>query len=428
MSTMVYDRAPIGSGVQYVEAYEEPRDVPLWEQAGISIWLLFTYVELPGASPVRYLLLFGILAYAAMNYRAVTALVLKAWPIFLLPIFGIFSFVWADYPQAAFRGGLLYLITVFVPAVFAARVSLRVLLRCYFFAAAATVLWALQWWGEFNIGGPYASKNYLALHMTFAAFFFVTRAFDQQEHPPIRALALLFLPLSLLMIYEANSATATVMSLGGVLGLIMVRLFWLNLASMQYMKSIVLLLSLSLVIVGSLIFLSYPGATPIDDFLAMVGKDSTLTGRTTMWSIAEVFAEDRPMFGVGLGSFWQDAVGAAQTINENDHKPAGTHLTFHSSYWEVRVHLGLIGLGLYLIMLGWVGFQVVRQWLGPASVETSAILVITVITLAWSFTESWLWLPLNGATMLFFIGALAAVSSQKRQYLGRAKVQTAEAA
>ena len=424
MSTMVYQAPRASNKVQLVDAYEEPREVPLWEQAGISLWLLVTYIELPGAGPMRYLLLAGILAYAAAHYQDVVKLAFKAWPILLLPIFGMFSFLWADYPSAAMRGGLLLFLTVLIPIIFVAHVNLRILLRCYFFAATFTVLWSLQWWGAFASGGPYGSKNYFAIHMAFAAFFFIVRAFDRKEHTPIRLLALALLPLSLFMVYQANSATSTIMSFGGVLGLILVRLVWLNLATIQHMKSILILLLISFLAFCSLIVLSLPSDKLVADFLAMFGKDATLTGRTTMWAVGETVAEERPIFGVGIASFWQDAVGAAQTINENDHKPIGTVLTFHNSYLETQVHLGYIGLSFFIASVGWVIFQVVRQWLGPASVETSAILVITVITLATSFTESWLRTPLNGTTMLFYMGALAAISSQKRRYLGRVEART----
>lgn len=402
-----------------LNAYKNARTVPLWEQAAVSLWFLITYINLPGVTPVRYLMVAAFIAYFGMYYRTMIPMVLKCWPLFLLPIFGAFSFLWSDYSSPAVRAGLLYLMTPFIITVIAARMELRIILRCFFFAGAIATLYTLQFWGTYPGGGPYASKNYLALHMTFALFFALIMALSTKESGWLRAMAAPFVPVCLVIVVLSNSATATILATVGTFGLIVVRYFWLSITRMRHLRSVVMLSGFCLAMLGVAIVVSLPSNTFVNDFLAMMGKDSTLTGRTAIWDAGRMVAEENPVIGVGLEGFWQYDVGTAQTINENDHKPFGTKLSFHNAYLEVRVHLGMVGYGLFLLIIGWCLTRTSYVWLRDPSMEHSAMLVITAIIFVSTFTESWLWLPLNSLTSLFYLGAISSLGTGHRQYLGK---------
>ncbi len=417
----------IPDGTILVDAYREPRRVPLFEQAILIVWFVVTYITVPMQTPLRYAMLALILCAGLFHYRIVGPVLLKAWPLLLLPIYGAFSFMWSDYPSAAMRSGLLYLLTPVIAIIIIARVDLRTILRCLFFASAFAVIWSLQWQYAFAWGGPYGSKNYLAHHMNFAMFFAILRLFDKDEWVPIRIVAMPIIALACWIMLQAHSATALIFAIVGVSGLLMVRFFWLYVGRLKHLRSIILMMVALLSLTTIMVILSLPTNTIIADFLGMLGKDATLTGRADIWRVGELVVQEDPIFGKGLEGFWQYDVGTAQTINENDHKPVGTKLTFHNAYMEVQVHLGIVGWVMFVGLVGWCVWMVVIDWLRRPSLETSAMLVIAAIIYTSTFTESSLWTPFNAFTNLFYFAALAPLSAERRRYLGkiRARVHSA---
>ncbi len=421
--------APMASeGAILLNAYQEPRHVPLYEQGVLTLWFIVTYITIPFATPIRYLLVGVFVIYAFMQYRAVWPLLLRSWPLMLLPILGAFSFLWSDYSSMAMRQGVLYLLTPLLAIVMAARFELRILLRCFFFASAFAALWSLQFAEWYTGGGPYASKNYLGLHMTFALFFAIIRAFDQKELMWLRLSAIPIIALTFWIMLQANSATSLVFSVIGSLGLLLVRFVWMNIGRMRHLRTVIMLSSATAALAVVMVILSMQSNTLVADFLDMLGKDATLTGRADIWRAGELVASERPILGVGLEGFWQYDVGAAQTINENDHKPFGTKLTFHNAYLEVRVHLGYVGYALFLLLVAWCLFQIVGEWLRRPTLECSAMLVIGMIIFVSTFTESWLWLPLNAITNLFYFGAITPLSKERRQFVGQIPARLSNAA
>ncbi|MEN9873417.1 MAG: hypothetical protein RL186_314 [Pseudomonadota bacterium] len=101
-------------------------------------------------------------------------------------------------------------------------------------------------------------------------------------------------------------------------------------------------------------FISVKYIAPI--FLDLVNKSPTLTGRTLIWANLDGYFSARPWTGYGFQAFWEDKSVAApvQTLL---HRLGGWEApNAHSTPFELRLQLGLIGLGLgFLIIL--------RTWL-----------------------------------------------------------------
>lgn len=402
-----------------VNIVREARVVPLWEQAAVTVWLTVTFVEIPYASQLRYLMVAAFLAYFAAHYRAIVGLMLRCWPIFLLPIYGAFSFIWAAYSGQAMRAGILYLLTPFMVVVMASRLELRTILRCFFFAGVIAVIYLIPYRSEFVNGSWYGSKNYFALHMVFAMFFSLITLLDSREKQWIRLLAVPFIPTCFVFVLMANSTTSAVFAVVGTLGLLAVRFFWLTISRMKHLRTLTLLSGLAAGMLAVALILSMPSNSIVNDFLEMVGKDSTLTGRTGIWTNGRLAAEENPIFGVGMESFWQRDVGSAQTILENDHKPFGIRFSFHNSYLEVRVHLGYVGYALFWLLISWCLYHIVMAWLRDPSLHHSAMLVIGAIIFTSTFTESWMWNPFNALTNLFYLGAITTLGTAHRKVVGR---------
>src|SRR5690606_8326304 len=146
---------------------------------------------------IRYLMVAYFIGIAGMYYRAVLPVVLKAWPLFLLPILGLLSFMWSDYPSEAIRSGVLMLLTPLTIVGIGARLNTRQVLRCLMFAGIMTAIYAVPSISTFAIGGPYGSgaKNLLAIQMLFAMLLSLATALNQKEFLWIRLVAAPFVPI-----------------------------------------------------------------------------------------------------------------------------------------------------------------------------------------------------------------------------------------
>ena len=97
-----------------------------------------------------------------------------------------------------------------------------------------------------------------------------------------------------------------------------------------------------------------------DAFLSMLGAGvllgrqeeeiTELHGRQTLWVLVIEYAKKRPICGYGFHGFWTE--GRVRAISDSeDWGPSASH----SMYIELLVNLGLVGLGLFLMMI-------IRAW------------------------------------------------------------------
>jgi len=200
--------------------------------------------------------------------------------------------------------------------------------------------------------------------------------------------------------------------------LIMVKVVWGSVSKVRHMRTTTLAFFAASSLVIAIAVLSIPNNTIVDDFLGLVGKDSSLTGRTAIWDAAERVSADHPWFGVGIEGFWNPLTGMAQTLNENDSKPFGTKHSFHSAFWEVRVHFGFVGLALFILAVIWAGLRTIGLWLRDGSVANSILLVMFAVIFISCFTESYA-SGVNSMMVYFlYYGGLAAFRVGERKFVG----------
>lgn len=414
--------------LEFANLYSTGRKAPVWEQALVTIWFIVTYLPLDGVTPIRYLLVLFFIGLTGLYYRTIMPVIVKSWPLFLLPILGLISFTWSGYPSDAIRAGVLMLLTPLTIVVIASRLNTRQALRCLMFAGMLATIYSFSYMGEFEMGGPYESKNHFAIQMLFAMLLSLVAVLNEKEFLWVRLLALPFVPVCFVFQFMANSATSLVFAFVGLVGLIGMKYVWLSVSRIRHLRSSMLMAAAVIALTGAFFVLNMPGNTAMQDFLGLLGKDSTFTGRAEIWRQAELVSQEHPLFGVGLEGFWQYDVGIAQTINENDFKPFGTKLTFHSAYWEVRVHLGYIGLFLLLVLLAWCSYRALLNWLRAPTMDHSALLITSVIVLTSTFTESYLWGTFNTLVNLFYFAAVTTLGASQRKFERRVPVICRETA
>ncbi|KCZ54402.1 hypothetical protein HY29_14180 [Hyphomonas beringensis] len=410
------------SDLVWVNAYETPKEAPLWEQGLYVMWFVNTFVPLPLETPLRYLLMCFFMLQLFRHKEDVLPIVLKSWPLFLLPILGLFSILWAPSFKEALRTGVLYLLTPLVIAVVVARMRVSTILRCLFLAGVVAVIVSAPTYDRMPSGGPYPQKNYFAMQMLFVTLLSFMTMLNEKTPAWMRFLGAAVWPLALFFMLRAPSATALVFSIVGIIGLLGVKFLWVTMSQIRHLRSMVILSAISLVLCGAIYILSQPSQDYIGQFLGLVGKDRTLTGRTHIWEAGKVVASQHPYLGVGLEGFWQIWNGAAQSINENDFKPYGTKLSFHNAYLEVRVHLGYIGWALYIFSWVWCWYRLLKTWFQSSTLDTSALLVFGAIVFVSTFTESIAWSTFNTPLNLLFVGVMGSYSPMTRKFAGKIPV------
>lgn len=105
---------------------------------------------------------------------------------------------------------------------------------------------------------------------------------------------------------------------------------------------------------------------PGGGLVGLLGRNTTLTGRTEVWKVVLQFAGN-PLLGTGYESFWlgnrlQEIRGAFTNFNVNES---------HNGYLEIYVTLGWIGV----ILLGIIGLTGYRKLLAslPANAEVASL-------------------------------------------------------
>lgn len=404
----------------FVNVYSAPKPAGVPEQAFVTLWMLVCYLPLEIFAPLRYLCILGFMALTVIDYQRILPLLLRAWPLFLVGLFGLLSTFWSANAGAGLRQGVLMVISAFVVVVIAGRLTTRQILRTIMFAGMAATLASIPYWDSFRTGGLYGSKNWFAVHMLFCMLLSLIVSMNEQEPWPLRLVALVFVPVCFVFLFMAQSATALVIAVLGGAGLIGVKLVWAPAAGVRGLPTLIILGAISLA--GAVLFIiaSMPQASLVESFLALVGKDPTLTGRTAIWEGARLAAQERPWLGHGLEGFWYYDSGAAQTLNEGDYKPYGTRHNFHNAYWEVRVHLGYLGLGLFLFMLAWTSLRFCLLWLRDGSLLHSALLLLIGVNIIMTFTESGLFGVFTAPVFLQALAGLLPLGLHEPRFEGRA--------
>jgi len=426
MTTIAPSAEATTDKVYLAKVYSEAPEAPIWEIGILTAWFLVTYVPIPGTSPVLYLCVLYFVGQLFLSYKTVVPVMLKAWPLFLLPIFGFFSFIWSPYPSAAIRAGVFFLLTPLIISVIVARVQPRQIQRCLMFAGMIATLMTIPLWAELADGGPYAHKNHMAVHILFCLLFSLSAVLDRGEPTWLRLLAVPFVLVCPLIIIGSQSATSLVMMLVGVVGLVAVRFLIVDLGRIQHMRTTLIMFGVITTLIVTIVMLSFPNNDLVASILDALGKDSSFSGRTAIWKAGAEVSAEYPIGGVGLEGFWQYDVGTAQTLVENDYKDPGTKLGFHSAFLEVQVHLGYIGLSLFVLIIGWCILNAFKRWALVPTLGSSTFLLMTGVILTFSFTEGWLWGTFNAVVTVFYVSAMSSFGAGQREYMGTARLHVDE--
>ena len=330
-------------------------------------------------------ILIRLIAYAGLslpflpwfrNFGINTLLLLGDPFLSLILLQGLLSGFWSTTPIPTFRASLVVLGISCFGAHFAKkyswpelfklfRVSLLILAICSTFVSLSNPSVGKDGGGWC---GVLSSSKALAIVMSLGtAVWFMQATFDRKK----ALIPLVISFLCFLVVDQAGSKTglATFFGLAGVsLMLSFVRSF-------SFKPALALTVILFAVnIAGTILIIENAEA-----IVTSMGKDMTLTGRTPIWKILrEEMIPKRPFFGYGYGGFWQGSRGldspAINVVAKNGFRPNHAH----SGYYEMTLHLGLVGMSLYF--LSTVRNLILAVFCMTNSQEKEAVMPIILMT------------------------------------------------
>lgn len=340
---------------------------------------------------VLILLTLGILASRSFKWgdffarnRALTALLL----------FGLTSVLWSDFPFVAFKRWFRDLGTYLVILVALSDTrpleAVHTVLRrvCYLLIPLSIVIDKYypeigkqydSWTGVAYYAGAATSKNMLGVMCLISGLFFfwdtITRWSDRKEWRTKRIILVnvAFMAMALFLLTDADSATSRVCLVLGCLVIVAAQ-------SKTFQRHPAFLKGLIPTCISVCVIVAF--SFNINAELAeAVGRDSTFTGRTVIWS-AVLSMHTNPLVGCGYESFWlgprlnQVWAQTGPGINEA-----------HNGYIEVYLTLGLLGLvvlGVFLV----VSYRTICMSLRSTSSFGSLALALWTMLLFYNVTES----------------------------------------
>jgi len=140
---------------------------------------------------------------------------------------------------------------------------------------------------------------------------------------------------------DAYSATSVATFLVGIVTLL--GLEWLRKRSLLPSRAHIAAGVLGLFLFGAMA--PFVGGANVARFSGTFGRNETLTGRTDTWAELVPVVKERPILGVGFGSFW---TAARREFYQMSHG--------HNGYLDVLLDLGAVGLilwaGIFLVCAG----------------------------------------------------------------------------
>jgi len=302
-------------------------------------------------------LLPGLVAlFGYVRRERMPELVARTWLILSLGGFAIFSAVWSVLPSTTAYYGTQYLITLLGAVMIGSGCIPKQALHGLFIAmamhSAATIVHGFSS-GDLNLLHPYdfgyvgyaGSKNTNADMCCLGAFVGLTmsRSAWRDGNRLLSVMALGLVIFDVLIIRSCHSAGADAAGvIGAVSFLALSGLHALSRRGRNGLMIVVLVLALSAGTTRTYwfepLFKSYAKSS---------GKDDTLSGRTYIWSRAEVQVRKRPLLGGGYTAFWVKGKLEPEAIWEKMLVASRIGFNFHNSVYDLLVSFGYFGLAFF---------------------------------------------------------------------------------
>ncbi|MBU3111050.1 O-antigen ligase family protein [Clostridium lacusfryxellense] len=271
----------------------------------------------------------------------------------LLIIFAFLSIIWSASPAMTFRRCIALLFTQLIGTYLYAAYGLEGILDMLRWTFGLSIFLCLIFsiffplYGRHYDGifdgvwkGIYTHKNSLGQFMVFSTTVWVISILDSLKTSKFRVcIYSIFTLLSVFLVLKSESKTSLVL-IPIILSVIPVCLI--------IRRSLKLVIGISMTLIPISGYMFYLYFNNIQDLIVDMGKNMTLSGRTSIWEIVIQAIKMKPLFGYGYGAFWQGFKGPSEFICNT----MGLNVpSAHNGYLNLTLELGCIGLFIFIISL-----------------------------------------------------------------------------
>lgn len=276
--------------------------------------------------------------------------------VFLLPLIACYSSLWSDFPGKSIYQGAEFMAMAACVVIISRLVSLDALLKGLCAGCAVVLILSLlngtyandAFGARAVLIGLFHSKNQIGLFAEIGLVAAIILAVQ-----PVRfGEKLIYVggiaPLAIVSLFLCKSATSTLsllVVLAALAGVYLITRLPRPLRIHALLAGFFALISL---MVLAMAFQIDPQSTVLEG----LGKNTTLTGRTYLWSEGLRIGLERPWFGHGYAAFWVQGQNLPEKYWEEFYIASRTGFHFHNMYIQTLVDLGLIGaISLALLVM-----------------------------------------------------------------------------
>lgn len=324
-----------------------------------------------------------------------------------LGLLALGSSLWSQYPARSICYGALILVNImfafFVTERFTPESRMRLLMIVGWIVVLASIGAALIFPGygldhrgvQDSAGawvGIFRHKNWCAIMVAFllspALYLPVRSTIEKIEKAS-------FVVLSLFLIYQTQSRT------GWVVTIAMLSFFLCEKIVAAFSRRdrfAILAVGTALIIIICVLLWQFKGII----FIVM-GRDSSLTGRTGIWQLVFRSVMKHPLLGYGYNAFWNGLQGESANVSLADHwiVPAA-----HNGFLDLWLELGAVGLLLFaaaVIKAVWEGIPILHR---SKHRSVAWCLCVVFTTIAANVAEGTIMFPNHLAWIIFVIACV----------------------
>ncbi len=322
---------------------------------------VFAYSSRFGKPPV--LAFYAVwLPMLALPYRHLWSRLQRPTVLLALPMLALASVLWSDRPEVTLRAAVQYGSTVLLGLVAARCLTMATFVRGVMLGGTMVLIYSHAVGGyaydvvdgSYAFSGAFSSKNQLGLFASLTLIGALGVAMLDRHALAWAVPAVGIAAFSLWTVVLTESATAMITV---ALALIVMAAAALLMRFDDRFRRGAVGLLVILIAAGAVAALQ-GGA--LDTVLGVFGKDSTLTGRTYLWSRGIEVGQDAAPWGLGYNAFWVEGRGLAEELWLEFHIDTFTGFHFHNTLIEGYVGLGTAGVAL---LASWtLGLPALAVW------------------------------------------------------------------
>lgn len=370
--------------------------------------------EAPGPMHlVQWAIAFGIIFLIVISrWRSVVNMSLRMKILSSTVLFATSSFLWSVDPPLSLRSGIYLLFNMSLVFYLVQRFSLQEMMR-FFIAlgvgvavlsfATAILLPSYAWTrvgSRQALQGVFVAKNLLGNN---AVLLLTPALFIRSMRRTARLVYVSGLSALIVLSFSVQAWAAALFCFSfAVIGILFRRLRSKDAIWIAYITVLPLLFAIITLLTNWL------------EILQFLGKDPTISGRTTIWGAVLEAVMKRPVLGWGYNAFWQGLQGESGRVLVIIHFPIAQA---QNGLLELLLGIGAVGVLTVLATFVQAFRNIVRCFRSGAFEAANWYLLIVLVTIYYSIGEANLLIP-NTLQWMMYMTACVGLSTEATRKLG----------